>query len=247
MSTRRMMAAIAAATLVGVVSPRELEAQATAQELAKCSGIFSSILRLECYDLLARRDSLSPSTALPAATNAQPVPAAAIPAAPAPKPAAMDSALRTALGAKDGDTVLGRWLMNVTTDPITDRKDVNFILPSVDANSIDTPALVIRCIRGELDVVVSPDAYLSDGNNEVMLRFGSEPATRQRWSESSNHSALFHPGGRVATEAFVRRLVGYARIAIQVQPYQKLPKALVFELEGADQVNAQLWPMCPKK
>jgi hypothetical protein len=157
----------------------------------------------------------------------------------------MDSALRKALGVEDGDRVLGRWLMSVKTDPITDRKDVTFILPAQGANGLDTPVMVVRCLRGRLEAYVDSDEYLSDRNNEATIRFGSDSPLTERWGESSDHTALFVPGARRGTEAFLRKLAAYARFVVQVTPYQKLPKALVFELEGIDQVMAELWPMCP--
>ncbi|HEV8264900.1 MAG TPA: type VI secretion system-associated protein TagO [Gemmatimonadales bacterium] len=142
-------------------------------------------------------------------------------------------------------TRIDDWVVSVDVDPITDRKGVTFMLLAEGANQIDTPTLIIRCTRGELDAYVAPDQYLGSDNNEVVIRFGTEEPVRQRWSTSSNHTALFYPGGRSKVEEFVRKLAQYERVAIQVTPYSKSPMAMVFNLAGIGQVNQQLWTICP--
>lgn len=250
LDTRRAQVLLGALALAA--NPTRGLGQATAEQLAKCAAIYSNLLRVECYDALAKRkvdSTAKPSTAPLTRQLVSPAPTMTAIVDSSPKTQAMkpDSAVMSALGADDGDRILGGWVMSVTTDPITDRKDVTFMLPAEGANGIDTPALVIRCLRGNLEAVVAPDAYLSDDNDEVTIRFGSEPPIKERWSEASNHSALFVPGGRAKVQTFIRKLAGYTRFVIQVQPYQKLPKALVFNLDGIQQVNSELWPMCPAR
>lgn len=157
----------------------------------------------------------------------------------------VDSASDSPRELPSGSKMIENWLVSVETDPISDQKGVTFMLEAEGATRIDTPSLIIRCKRGELDAYVAPDEYLGDGNNRVTIRFGSEPPVQQRWSESSNHTALFHPGGRTAVEAFVRKLAQYDRVAMQVTPYQKAPMAMVFDLAGIAQVSQELWGICP--
>jgi TonB family protein len=131
------------------------------------------------------------------------------------------------------------------TDPISDQKGVTFALKAEGANLIDTPVLLIRCKRGELDVYVAPDEYLGDGNDGVTLRFGTDAPVEEHWAESSDHTALFHPGERPEIEAFVRHLARYGRVAFQVEPYEKAPMVMVFRLAGIVQVSQELWATCP--
>ena len=111
-------------------------------------------------------------------------------------------------------------------------------------SAIDTPSLIILCKRGELDLYVSPDEYLAD-NDELKIRFDTEPAIEERGSSSSDHTALFHPGDRAEIEAFVRTLARHDRVAFEVRPYQKAPMAMVFRLAGIAQVTQELWAVCP--
>lgn len=139
---------------------------------------------------------------------------------------------------------LGGWIVTVKVDPITDQKGASFVLWAEGADRIDTPSLIIRCIRGKLEAYVSPDKYLGDRNTLVILRFGSEAPIAESWSESSDNTALFHPGRDPEIAAFVRKLSLYERLVIQVSPYNEAPMAMEFALAGIDQVNQELWSMC---
>jgi TonB family protein len=148
-------------------------------------------------------------------------------------------------GAASGSGRIGNWTVSRETDPISDQKGVTFALKAEGANLIDTPVLLIRCKRGELDVYVAPDEYLGDGNDEVTLRFGTDAPVEEHWTESSDHTALFHPGERPEIEAFVRHLARYDRVAFQVEPYEKAPMVMVFRLAGIVQVSQELRATCP--
>src|SRR5207249_3913967 len=115
-----------------------------------------------------------------------------------------DSAIGSPRELPASTRMIENWAVSVETDPITDQKGVTFMLRAEGANQINTPTLIIRCKRGDLDVLVAPDRYLGDGNNRVTIRFGTEPPVQERWTESSAHTALFHPGSRARVEEFVR-------------------------------------------
>ena len=198
-----------------VLAARLANAQASAEQLARCAAMPVAALRLQCYDVLAKPKSDTTRA------SRQEVPTR-------------------------GKTI-GNWLMSIENDPITDQKGVVFALRAEGANDFNPPTLLIRCQRGELDAFVSTSEYLGDGNGDVTIRLGSEPAVQEKWTQSSNHTALFHPGERAEVEAFVRHIAQYDRIAFQVTPYEKGPVAMVFKLAGIGQVNQQLWAICPSQ
>ena len=198
-------------------------AQATKDPLAQCASIELALQRLMCYDSLAKSNdggSAGPSS------EAFGVPAAAVAA---------------------GARMIGNWLAKVETDPITDQKGATFILFAEGSTTVDNPSLVLGCMRGKVAVFVAPDEYLSDKNTGVIVRAAAEPALRGHWDLSSDGTALFFPNGRKGAEGFINALAGYDRLAIQVQPYQKGPKVMVFQLAGIKQVTQELWSICPPK
>ena len=157
-----------------------------------------------------------------------------------------DSSSRLPPGVPVGERTIGNWIESVEIDPITDQKGVIFGLAAEGARRVDKPMLVIRCNGGKLDTFVDPDEYLAEyAASDVTIRFGSEPATREHWSASGDRTAVFYPGDRTAVEAFIRKLAQYDRVAIRVTPDQKNPVAMVFRLAGIDQVNRELWAVCP--
>jgi len=199
-----------------VLVARFAHAQASVEQLARCAAIPAAALRLRCYDTLAKPNS--------------------------------DSASRSPRGVPVGERAIGNWIASVEIDPITDQKGVIFGLAAEGASRVDKPMLFIRCKSWRLDAYLDPDEYLASeygGLSEVTIRFGSEPATQERWSASSDHTAAFYPGGRPRVEAFIRKLARYDRVAIQVTPDRKIPVAMVFRLAGIDRVNRELWAICP--
>lgn len=207
----RVLGVVAGLVLVA----RSTQAQASAEQLARCAAMPVAAVRLQCYDALAK-----------------------------PKP---DSTRGTPREVPAGASTIENWGMSVESDPITDQKGVTFVLQAEGASSLNPPTLVIRCKRGELNAFLATGDYLGDGNDRVTIRFGNEPAVQERWSESSDHTALFHPGDRAKVEAFVKRLAQHDRVAFQVTPYEKGPVAMVFSLAGIGKVNQELWAICPSQ
>jgi len=140
---------------------------------------------------------------------------------------------------------IGKWVVSRETDPISDQKGVTFMLEAEGGGLFETRSLIIRCKRGELDLYVAPHEYLGDGNDEITIRLGTDTPVEERWTESSDHTALFHPGERAEIEAFVRNLARYDRAAFQVNPYDKAPMSMVFRLAGMTQVSQELSATCP--
>jgi hypothetical protein len=215
-------------------------AQDNADQLAKCAAFETPALRLTCYDDLAKgaADTSSSSSQEAAADTSS-----GSSQTGEPNTSMTESPEELSADEKR----LEKWVMKMETDPITDQKGATFLLIAENASRGDTPTLVIRCKKGDLDVLFGPDDYLGSNNDRVTLRFGSEPPVKERWNESSNHSALFVPGSREKVEAFVRKLTQYPRLAIQVQPYNEAPQAMVFDLTGITQVVEELRKVCPPK
>lgn len=141
---------------------------------------------------------------------------------------------------------IGNWIGTVTTDPLTDQKGALFILDAEGATSIDDPSLIMRCVRGDLDVYVDPDMYLGD-NTALSIRFGTDAPVREFWRRASDGAALFHPGNRAKLGEFIDKVAAYERLAIQVSPYNRVPLAMVFSLEGIDSVRSELFSLCPAR
>lgn len=158
-----------------------------------------------------------------------------------PKPAPRDTVRARPTGAGR----IGKWIASRETDPISDQKNVTFMLEAEGGGLFDTRSLIIRCRNGELDLYVAPHEYLGQDNTTITIRLGTEAPFEEDWTGSGDHTALFHPGDRGEIEAFVRRLTRYDRVAFQVTPYSKAPLSMVFRLAGIAQLAQELWTTCP--
>jgi hypothetical protein len=218
---------------VAITVTSTLQAQTTDERLAQCAAVTVPSFRLECYDVVAGRKSDTTTSASPSQHGAR---NQKLPQNGAPNQELPEDVRK-----------IENWMVKVETDPMTDQKQISFLLQAENSTTTDTPTLAIRCKRGELDVIVAPDEYLGSDNDKVTLRWGAESPVKESWSPASTHRALFVPGGRVKVENFVRRLANYNHLVIEVRPYEQGPRTMVFPLAGAPQVNQELWAVCPPK
>lgn len=136
------------------------------------------------------------------------------------------------------------WAVVASIDPITDQRNISFILEAEQPGRWGHPALVIRCRNGNLEALIDPKDFLGSDNRRIAIRFGTDPPTQEIWSEAAGHTALFVPGNRVLAELFVRKLAKYDRFVAQVTPYNRAPVSMVFQLAGIDKVSQELLEVC---
>lgn len=201
--------------LLAIAAP-PLEAQATAEELSRCSRINTVPAKLACYEGLARKSAG---------------------AEVAEAPAERDSTTR----------IVGSWRVTDQVDPISDRKGAIFQLPAEPTSrTVFTPALVIRCVRGQLELFVNSGAWLGFDAQRITLRFDTNPPRTATWSTSSNYRSVFFPGNRRALEDFLQQLAASERLTVQVTPSNETPLPLVFPLAGVSEVVAEALELCPR-
>jgi type VI secretion system protein VasI len=139
----------------------------------------------------------------------------------------------------------GEWTVTEKTDPIDDSKTIAAILSS--ENSVGrlgrNGSLVVRCMKNELDALVSWNAYLSD-NRRVTLRFDDQAPETKNWSPATGKTALFATGD---VRALVERMANAKKLAIQTTPYDEAPATAVFNLNGGATVLAKVLASCTKQ
>lgn len=94
-------------------------------------------------------------------------------------------------------------------------------------SEVRNAGIVIRCLRNETDVMVNTGEIIGS-NATVRVKFDDGTPTRQNWSRSTDHTALFAPNAM----AFARRLVKHQKFLVEFSPYDKGPQILKFDLTG---------------
>ena len=105
-------------------------------------------------------------------------------------------------------------------------------------NGTVTPALVVRCASGKVDVFVYTQSAAriepEDDNHTVKLVFDDGGATHERWPDSIEHDALFAPEGR----ALAARLSEARSFAFTFAPHNASPATAYFDVRGLKQTMA---------
>lgn len=126
----------------------------------------------------------------------------------------------------------GKWIVDISTDPINDSKVVVLGLPPTSGtNSQGKPIyLVLRYKSGKTEAYIQYGEYLGGEDFiEVTWRIGTEQAKTGEWFLSTDGEATFYPYDDIA---FIKKLLTVNRFVARLTPYNESPITAVFDLEG---------------
>lgn len=140
----------------------------------------------------------------------------------------------------------GKWIGNQVEGETIYEKGVSFQL---DAESIPPggrrPNLIVRCQNTRTAVILTTwtptvAERRSPGRAVVGLSFDGEPASRERWRESSDREALFAPDAQRLARAIARAQT----LRVEFTPADAPVVTVAFEVSGFDQHIATLASYC---
>src|SRR5687767_12336384 len=107
------------------------------------------------------------------------------------------------------------------------------------------PVLILRCQERVFQayIVTSTAAHVQSGDSRtVRLRFDSDAAETQRWSQSTDGDALFAPG----PESLLDRLRTAKRLLFEFTPFNASPVVASFSTGGLTNHLSRLTAACPE-
>ncbi len=127
-------------------------------------------------------------------------------------------------------------------------RSVAFELESIERVPVWTttvrPMLVVRCLskKTELFVYTETAARIEadDENHTVGLAFDGGPQSVDRWPDSEEHDALFAPD----SAALATRIASAHHLKFTYTPHNAQPVTVNFDLNGADEVVANVRKTC---
>jgi len=127
-------------------------------------------------------------------------------------------------------------------------RSVAFELESIERVPVWTttvrPLLVVRCLsrKTELFVYTETAARIEsdDENHTVGLAFDDGPQSVERWPDSEEHDALFAPD----SAALATRIASAHHLKFTFTPHNAQPATVNFDLNGADEVVANVRKTC---
>jgi len=124
----------------------------------------------------------------------------------------------------------GKWRFDKKINPIDDTITITFILNSDSGESTygQPIYLVLRYRSKETEAYIGWKSYLGDKAN-VLTRMGTEKASTQTWSLSTDSQATFYPKDGIK---FIQKLMNVDKFIAQVTPYSESPITAVFDVRG---------------
>jgi type VI secretion system protein VasI len=185
-------------------------------DLAKCAAMPGDLDRLGCFDDLTRNAGLD-----------------------RPQAVAVPEAVAKA----------GKWTVSRDKNPVDDSERVILRLEAESGTSRwnDPIVFIARCQSDDTEAYIVWSDYLgNDGDfrNEyknVTVRIGSEQASTQRWTVSTDSKATFAPdwaGG------LLKQMAGSDKFIAQVTPYNENPRTAIFDTTGMAQAMEPLMEVC---
>jgi type VI secretion system protein VasI len=146
---------------------------------------------------------------------------------------------------REGDTsdpVLGKWRIEVTTDPLDDSESTTLQL---DADSGKTRfgapiSLTIKCQSNDIDISVNWSSYMGSVPN-VLTRIGNEEPETRIWRVSKDSLSTIHP----AAKRFLFSMLNETQLVSRLNPYNSNPVTAIFNISGIDQAVDSVRHLCP--
>lgn len=146
-----------------------------------------------------------------------------------------DSLVQVLKESGDYETV-GNVLLSVNVDPITDAVRASAIVPSVDLSRFGGGVMLFRCTDDKFEVYVNMREYLGDDRRKVYYRFDSNEPEEERWSASTDGTAVFARND----QEFARKAARAQQLAFRALDYDGTRHTVIFELEGLREALQQL-------
>jgi len=136
---------------------------------------------------------------------------------------------------------VGDWIVNEKVNPIDDSKTVTLILYASDGESRwgEKIPFVARCQSNATEAYISWGDYLG-GEARVLTRVGSNKASTQRWSLSTDKQASFAP----QPIDLLKEMATADRFLAQVTPYNENPVTAIFQTSGLTNALKPLRETC---
>jgi len=136
----------------------------------------------------------------------------------------------------------GSWDVRIKSNPLDDSRTVSLALISeTGKDAFGNPmVLIIRCLSNETNLFINWRNYLGD-KAMVTTRVGSEKATTQSWTLSTDSQATFYPFQDVG---FIQKMMKSNKFVAQVTPYGESPITAVFNTGGLERAIKPLRETC---
>lgn len=106
------------------------------------------------------------------------------------------------------------------------------------------PTLWIRCKEGKIGAYINFGFFIGTDTIQVEYRYDREKLRRRDWSISTDHQAIFFPGGSDNQIAFVKKIRMTNKLNVRLTPYGENPVLAEFRTVGLSTVLHHIENAC---
>jgi len=122
------------------------------------------------------------------------------------------------------------WVFSRTKDELTDEKRV---VARMEGGESHRPTqIAVRCIAGDLDIVVGFADYLGNESRPVKYRFDQEAVKSEDWSISSQGTALYV----LSDWDFARRLIKAKKVIVEADDFRGVAHRVSLDYEDTQNI-----------
>ncbi len=129
-------------------------------------------------------------------------------------------------------SILSEWIVSESKSPIDDSPSVTMFKTSESGDQ----ALVLRCKEDTTDAYIRTDEYLSNESTNVIVRYDSEKAEEQKFSLSTNNSALFFSPAILN----IKKMLRSKQLVLRYTSYNGTPHTTTFKI---GELSKQIQPL----
>jgi len=130
------------------------------------------------------------------------------------------------------DEIKSSWLVTESKSPIDDSPSVTMFKSA----EFSDQTLVLRCKEDKTEAYLITENFLGDNSTNVIIRFDSENAMKQKFSLSTDNKALFF--SHAITN--IKKMLKSKKVVIRYNKFNGSPVTLTFNI---DDLNEKIMPL----
>ena len=138
-----------------------------------------------------------------------------------------------------------KWVVSEDISPVDDSKKVTLMLDAEELirgsfNSYK-PTMVLRCSENTTNAYVVMGVFLGSDRIKVLSRLDKQKATKRNWGISTDHKAIFAPGGNIK---YIKNIMKHDKLLVQMTPYGANTVMTTFDIKGLKEAVKPLRDAC---
>lgn len=138
----------------------------------------------------------------------------------------------------------GKWIVSDKQDAMDGNRNVTATLlgqPLPTKWGEKRPALILRCLKGKVDVFVSWPWYMGNDKQKGRIRFDDGDPSWAKWMPSTTGTATFYMGDKID---LINEMGTHRKMVVEGKPYSRVREYATFDITGAEKIGDKVKAGC---